>query len=679
MGVKASLCVAIVIDGELWGLFAFHSYERFGRPTLNQRIICDIVGRTVSRAVEASADMEASERTRRLAKLIVSIGPVTSLTSFLTRSSTDILSIAEADAMCVWIGGGVLSFGDKSLIPSEAFWKRYFGDGIFTTNSSSQDDMLGLCSQSQGFVRFDLGVYRFAFFRVARSRDVCWGGNPDAPKDPKNPLHPRKSFEAYMQTASSECRSWRKEDIVVIEWLRERFGDMIAKENLASLKGSLAQSNDECAKALIAAKENRDFFAAMSHELRTPFHGVMGCIQAIEENMVEAMDMTRSACKSGGSMLRVLDDILASAKTAHGVEYEKEACTLSSLVEDSTSTMLGFASANGIVIETNVERGTQLMSVDKKRIHHTLTNLISNAIKFTASGGTVTVDASVASSTKEIEESWGRDALDYTDSAYLQGDVRVSSVAEAISRISPGTTSSMWAKISVRDAGCGVNGTDDLKTIFQPYEQGNAGVQKTHQGTGLGLYICTSQVSQMGGLMSCSSTLGKGTVMRFCFPMKPMQKVHETSLVDKAKRFNDNDKPPAGAPSTTIVRVILLVDDSKLSLKLLTRTATRCAPKARIMTATNGFEAAQICEGLLRDGQELTLLVTDYHMPGMSGDQVASQTKMTFPGSKVIAYTADSSEEAQCTLKLAGADAVLTKPLASGAMETCVSELLLPL
>ena len=122
--------------------------------------------------------------------------------------------------------------------------------------------------------------------------------------------------------------------------------------------------------------------------------------------------------------------------------------------------------------------------------------------------------------------------------------------------------------------------------------------------------------------------------------------------------------------------VLLLVDDSPVALKLLNRTIKKLFPDAKIHQAPDGHDAMKICTELVREGRDVKLMITDFHMPKMSGEQLISQMKVLFPHSNVIAYTADARSDAITSLGNAGADAVLIKPVLSKEMMLCIKKIM---
>ena len=670
MGVRSSMSVAIVVDEKLWGLFAFHAFAKEFSPDMYKRITCDVLAKTVSKSIENEVHMESIGRTRKLADLISRTSPVISMVTFLRQNHQNLLLITKTDAMCVWIDGELLNFGDESLFPPSDFWKTSFkdDDGIYASDSNSS-------GKTRGFARFDTGKHRFAFFRSSILKKIRWGGKADEIID--GVVQPRKIFDVIDQE-SVEYYPWMPDDIKVLDWIKEKIIDMITRNDFDSLKNGINEVNDECANAMRAAND-RDIFATMSHELRTPFHGVLGCVQAIEDNLLDSMeritesiDLTRTSKKSGESMLRLLNDILMSSKTSHNLEYEKQVCKISNLVLDSISTMNAYASTNGIKLEQVIGENVQVC-LDKRRFGHTLTNLVNNAIKFTPSGGKIIIRSELSKSIEDVWTECTNDSFSYDFTIYPDENgfpVESSDILEKMRKVKG---SVLWASVSVVDSGCGIETEESLSFIFREYKQGNTGIQRTHGGTGLGLYICTSHLSHMNGFICCSSTPKKGTSVRLIFPV---DSVHMDEQ-DRNDRSSSTDDLSTNVDKVEFEKgVILLVDDSPIALKLLKRTIKKTFPDVEVLEAEDGINAMTICHELLSKGMNVKLMITDFHMPRMSGEQLISKMKILFPHSNVIAYTADARSDAITALSGAGADEVLVKPVLSKEMILCIRKIM---
>jgi signal transduction histidine kinase len=228
--------------------------------------------------------------------------------------------------------------------------------------------------------------------------------------------------------------------------------------------------------ALRANEAKSRFLADMSHELRTPLSAILGYSELIEDQleddeMPDTHDLERIQ-KSGRHLLELVNQVLDLSRIEAGyIDLELGAVDLSAMAREVADTMRPLAAARRTDLRIEIDDSVPPVALDALRIRQVLTNLMSNAVKFT-DDGTVTI-------------------------AVLHGidDIRV----------------------VVKDTGLGI-AKESLDRIFEPFEQADASVQHTHGGTGLGLAISRQLVQEMGGELSAESTAGKGSTFVVAFP-----------------------------------------------------------------------------------------------------------------------------------------------------------------
>ena len=654
MGIKSSYAISIVIDDKLWGMFIYHNYKSSSLPSLNNRIVCDMISRIVSKMVSTNISRENLYRDQYLNSIFENITHDTTIIEFIETHYFKLLSVTETDSICVKIGNTEKFFGESWLEQKNISWNGYI--------NNNEDFVISI--SPIGFFKFEFNEYIIVFFRKTISKNVKWAGNPDICKDPTNPLTPRRSFETFIKKNGKECLPWSEYDIKILKNIKERFETVIKNEKIFNLKGSLDEANKKYELSVAIAKENKNFFASMSHELRTPFHGVLGCLELIDENLNDAMEMSRTAYTSGKSMLSVLNNILESSKSDFGYDGEKTICSLKKLISTSMSMMIPFAKKNNINLEYIDENKNDIFKVDANSCRHVITNLINNAIKFTETNGEIKINSIITFNFKDIERNWKKDSKLYNNHVFPTKHDCYFDLNNIFKCISDKDKKGLWINISIQDNGCGISKKDIVK-IFNPYEQGSNYGRES--GTGLGLFICLNNVLKMGGLICCFSTLGKGTIIKFCVPVEKVDDLYIKNITEDEKNVININNSKFN---------ILLVDDSFVNIKITSKILYKLFPKSTIMVCKNGSDAIEKCKELEKSGEYLDILFTDYHMPELSGDILIGKIKGIFNNSKCIIYTADNTDAVKDYLLSMGADMVLVKPAVKNDLFSSINSLL---
>lgn len=237
----------------------------------------------------------------------------------------------------------------------------------------------------------------------------------------------------------------------------------------------------------IAGRAKGDFLSQMSHEIRTPLNGIIGMV-ALGRQHMDDVDRVRNCMDkidlSAQHLLALVNDVLDMAKIESGkIILHHEPFHFSTLLKALMTIFYDQSKQKGIAYDILLSgRLEETLVGDALRLNQILTNLLSNAMKFTPQGGSVTL---------EVRE-WKREEQ------------------------------KVWLTFLVRDTGCGI-APKNIARIFQPFEQENTGTTRKYGGTGLGLPITKQFVEVMGGSISVESGFGSGSCFRVALPFECLE------------------------------------------------------------------------------------------------------------------------------------------------------------
>jgi signal transduction histidine kinase/HPt (histidine-containing phosphotransfer) domain-containing protein/ActR/RegA family two-component response regulator len=378
-------------------------------------------------------------------------------------------------------------------------------------------------------------------------------------------------------------------------------------------------------RAQEASRAKSAFLAAMSHEIRTPMIGITGMLELLEHTPLNA-EQRRSVSivqSSAESLLQIIGDILDFSKIEAGrMELAPQDIDLRRLVEHTVGNYLGIASSKGLTLEAALdEKLAPAYVADPLRLRQILSNFLSNAVKFTRTGG-VTVQAE-----------------------------RLATLADGRDRIA----------LRVRDTGIGIS-DEQRGLLFQPFSQADSGTARNFGGTGLGLAICRQLAEMMGGTIELASKPGQGSAFSLTLPLAKGDpaRIEREAVSEPAEDF-----PTRPLPSVEAARreksLVLVVDDHSTNREVLTRQLARAGFACE--TAVDGEEG-------LRQWQTgaYALVLTDIHMPKLDGYQLTvairkAERRAQLPRTPIIAITANVSKGEPEHCLAMGMDGFLGKPM----------------
>ncbi len=321
-----------------------------------------------------------------------------------------------------------------------------------------------------------------------------------------------------------------------------------------------------------AASSAKSYFTSrMSHEIRTPLNAVLGYLH-MAETAASAAEKQQSITKSriaATNLLGIVNDVLdLSAIESGKMQLSREPYTVSSILGDMSVVYSGIAEDRKLSLTISAdELPCDTLLGDRMRINQILTNLMSNAIKFTPQGGAVELRA------RQIEDGGGLATV------YV-----------------------------VRDSGIGMS-AEFLPHIFDAYEQENASIHGRFGGSGLGMSIAKSLVDIMGGSIDVQSEKGEGSVFTVILPGE--------TCAEPAASCPDGDGAQRGfSEENTLPGMnILLAEDNDMNTEIASMILTRAG--ATVTAVKNGEEAVRVFRDSPSGAFEAVLM--DIIMPVMDG------------------------------------------------------------
>jgi signal transduction histidine kinase/FixJ family two-component response regulator len=362
-----------------------------------------------------------------------------------------------------------------------------------------------------------------------------------------------------------------------------------------------------------ATRTKSEFLANMSHEIRTPLNGVLGMAQALGSRDLdpEARAMVATIRDSGATLMAILNDVLDLSKIEAGrLEITPVDSSPMQAIRQVQALFLPAANEKNLRFDISGDVSEDLrLSYDPVRMRQCVSNLVSNAVKFTREGG---IDVSLSLAPAE------------------NGRTRVA--------------------ITIADTGIGMD-EDASARLFQAFSQADGSTTREFGGTGLGLAISRRLARMMGGDIAVFSRPGHGSVFTFTF------------LADPAIGRSDAATPEQQPTSTGVTNLrgarVLLTDDNAVNRQVVRMFIQ---PQGAIITeAANGFEALQ---ALAREPFDLVLL--DVHMPVMDGVEAIRRIRASaedWRNLPVIALTADAMTGDRERLISLGMSGYVSKPI----------------
>jgi signal transduction histidine kinase/ActR/RegA family two-component response regulator len=390
-----------------------------------------------------------------------------------------------------------------------------------------------------------------------------------------------------------------------------------------SLRRELEEKNVKLGEA---ARLKDEFLATLSHELRTPLTPIVSSAYLLRSEMLEEEDKIKFLeiiDRNAANLSQMIDEMLdLSALMNRKIRLNKEATEINNWITDSVETLRPAWEKKGLRCEISLWNEPLWLEVDRARMTQVLTNLITNAIKFTDKGGMIRV------------------TLEQTAEKVL---------------------------IAVQDTGVGLS-RKEINEIFEMFHQGTSAFTRKSGGLGIGLSIARSLAQlHAGGIEARSEGPGKGSTFTIWLP-RHSKKQHEPSP--------QSDTAPSGKAAALEPYLdgykVLLIEDSLDTLDMLARILERRG--AATITARSGKQGLDLA---LHEKPDI--VISDIGLPGLDGLSLMRQLRRSLNGDKkmiALSVSGYGREQDTTAAREAGYDAHLVKPINIPALDSLLQELL---
>ena len=428
-----------------------------------------------------------------------------------------------------------------------------------------------------------------------------------------------------------ECREDRGKGMRT-EWYEIRIvvGEKDAKGRAKTLEGSiqLVTKRKNLEQVLVDAKKKAEelnnlksaFLANMSHEIRTPLNAIVGFSELLigAESTEEQQEYSRIIQANSGQLLQLVNDILDLSKIEAGtMEFIDKDFDLNTVMKETEESLrLRLDPEKPVTMHCELGLPECTLHLDHNRLVQVVTNLVTNAIKYTDSG-TITMGYMLKGKTLEFY---------------------------------------------VKDTGAGIDPAH-INDIFDRFVKLNAFMK----GNGLGLSICKSIVEKFGGKIWAESELGKGSQFYFTIPYDPTQQHREEPKPEPKPEPKIETVVRNNTPESQKIK-ILVAEDNESNYKLVSAILSR---EYNLFHAWNGQEAVDAF-----DTFKPKLVIMDINMPIMDGYEASAIIKKKSPNTPILALTAYATSADEEKILAAGMDAYMSKPVCMPQLRMRLKDLL---
>jgi len=494
----------------------------------------------------------------------------------------------------------------------------------------------GLYIQGQGFVDSDAvltatdypGYYNAIFeHNLVAIEDVyTHPATTDFTESYTKPLNIKSMLDAVIASGDGtlgilcaevvgEHRNWMQSEETYLRSLATLVGSTLISQQRKVISEELKVALVKAEDAAIAKSQ---FLATMSHEIRTPMNGVLGMLELVQlESLPKPIETKVDIAKtSAHSLLAVINDILDFSKAEAGkIELEEINFNGRDLIGEVAAAQAFTAQEKGIeiILDLVALEPSQLCG-DPGRIRQVLTNLLSNAVKFTSKGEVVV-------------------------------SAKINKVAQGLEFVA-----------SIKDSGIGIS-EEKQQQLFTPFSQVDASTTREYGGSGLGLAICKQLCELMGGAISLTSEVGKGSTFTATIMLMPG---------DQKERY---------IPNVNMEELtVLVVDDNETNRIVISQQLEHWG--AKVALACDAHQALDMCAQQYKDKSCMyDIAVLDMQMAEMDGIELCKALKAHehYKSMPLVMMTSIAGMEGAQRYSDAGFQAYFPKPVTTADLISALS------
>ncbi|BAY83698.1 GAF sensor signal transduction histidine kinase [Calothrix parasitica NIES-267] len=512
MGVKCSMAVPLVNDGQLWGLLIAHHRRPKIIPKSHLQIIQNVSEQLEMAIAHANLFVSVQQKAEREAL----INQISHLLHSPLENDKILPAVLAKIVPAIGGAGGLLCMNDTEQ--SEISCHQYgslpnfsISDWLHLQNLASNHNKVTAINniEEQESIKILLPALKknklhslllmplsykqeklgnLAIFRHSIDTEKLWAGNY---QEDERQLRPRQSFTEWKELIQGKAQPWNSREIELIESLGNNLGIAVMQDRLYRQERKqrllVEMQNQELENARKEAERASSlksaFLSSSSHELRTPLASILNYLKLIKEGFYEdeqeLLEYIETAHISAENLHQIVDSILDIAKIEAGkMEVDLQTVELESLLREQCK----FFQPDTIRkdIKLIVDARVKSVYADKIKLKQVLSNLLNNAFKFTHKG-----EIKIGAITKTVNTSSGEKSV---------------------------------VEISLSDTGIGIE-PNKQATIFDAFIQEDGSIRRRYGGTGLGLTICKQLVELMKGQISVfSEGRNRGTTITITLP-----------------------------------------------------------------------------------------------------------------------------------------------------------------